>query len=77
MSKKATKVQATETVVTESGIPASVLEALGEMSVSAKIRALNSQGFSRGQIAKALNKRYQHVRNVLITPLKGRAAKAE
>jgi hypothetical protein len=39
-------------------------------SVSAAIRFLNSENHTRGQIAKILNKRFQHVRNVLITPLK-------
>lgn len=38
-------------------------------TVSAKIRYLDSLGWKRGQIAKHLGKRYQHVRNVLITPL--------
>ena len=37
---------------------------------SAKIRYLDSQDLTRGQIAKVLNIRYQHVRNVLITPVK-------
>ncbi len=39
-------------------------------TVSSKIRYLNDCGLSRGDIARKLNKRYQHVRNVLITPLK-------
>lgn len=39
-------------------------------SVSAAIRKLHEEGKSRGEIAKLLEKRYQHVRNVLITPLK-------
>ena len=39
---------------------------------SAKIRYLDSKGFSRSEIAKILNIRYQHVRNVLITPLVGK-----
>lgn len=34
-------------------------------TTSDKIRYLNSKGFSRGSISKILNKRYQHVRNVL------------
>jgi len=38
-------------------------------TTSAKIRYLNEQGFTRGQIAKFLDKRYQHVRTVLITPI--------
>lgn len=37
---------------------------------SEAIRALAAQGKSRGEIAKLLNIRYQHVRNVLVTPLK-------
>lgn len=39
-------------------------------TVSAKIRYLDSKGFTRSQIAKKLDKRYQHVRNVLVTPVK-------
>lgn len=41
-----------------------------DMTTSAKIRALHAMGWSRSQIAKGLNIIYQHVRNVLITPLK-------
>jgi len=37
---------------------------------SAKIRYLNSMDWSRGDIARYLGIRYQHVRNVLITPVK-------
>jgi len=40
------------------------------MNTSQKIRALDKLGLTRGGIAKLLNKRYQHVRNVLITPIK-------
>ena len=36
---------------------------------SARIRFLDSQGYTRSQIATVLGIRYQHVRNVLITPL--------
>ena len=39
-------------------------------TTSARIRLLNAHGFSRGDIARIVGKRYQHVRNVLITPLK-------
>lgn len=39
-------------------------------TVSGQIRYLDSIGMSRGQIAKKLGKLYQHVRNVLTTPLK-------
>lgn len=35
---------------------------------SAKIRALDAAGYSRSEIAKFLNIRYQHVRNVLVQP---------
>lgn len=36
-----------------------------EMTVSDKIRALDSAGYPRADIARLLDKRYQHVRNVL------------
>lgn len=39
-------------------------------TVSAVIRFLDSEGLKRGEIAKVTGKRYQHVRNVLTTPLK-------
>ena len=39
-------------------------------TTSSKIRYLNGEGLSRSEIAKTLNIRYQHVRNVLITPIK-------
>jgi hypothetical protein len=39
-------------------------------TTSARIRYLASQGMDRGDIARVTGKRYQHVRNVLITPLK-------
>ena len=35
------------------------------MTVSDKIRTLNTAGYPRAQIARLLGKRYQHVRNVL------------
>jgi|GEM_PF-2762899 len=37
---------------------------------SEEIRARSKDGQSRAFIAKAMNIRYQHVRNVLLTPLK-------
>ena len=37
---------------------------------SSKIRKLDSMGWSRGDISRTLEIRYQHVRNVLITPVK-------
>lgn len=39
-------------------------------TTSAKIRALTAEGLSRMQVSKVLGIRYQHVRNVLITPIK-------
>jgi len=39
-------------------------------STSNKIRRLSAIGIQRSEISKILNIRYQHVRNVLITPLK-------
>lgn len=38
-------------------------------NVSGVIRFLNSEGLTRGEIAKVTGKKYQHVRNVLITPV--------
>lgn len=37
---------------------------------SAAIRKLLAEGKSRGEVAKMLKIRYQHVRNVAITPVK-------
>lgn len=39
-------------------------------TISGAIRGLHADGKSRADIAKMLGKRYQHVRNVLITPVK-------
>lgn len=74
MSKKNEATQATS-------VP-SYYEALIALTTkSAQIRFLDSQGIKKGEIAKILtgihypdgNKKvlFQHVRNVLITPLKG------
>lgn len=46
-------------------------ETINKLSTkSGKIRYLASLEWSRGDIAKYLGIRYQHVRNVLITPVK-------
>lgn len=37
--------------------------------ISKAMRALAAEGHKYGPIAKMLNKRYQHVRNVMITPV--------
>jgi len=45
----------------------------GEMirgAVSQTMREMHAAGYTTSQIAKALNKRYQHVRNVLNEPVK-------
>lgn len=39
-------------------------------TTSAKIRFLLAQNWTRGQVAKKLDIRYQHVRNVELQPLK-------
>jgi bifunctional DNA-binding transcriptional regulator/antitoxin component of YhaV-PrlF toxin-antitoxin module len=45
-----------------------------DMTVSDKIRALDAGGYPRADIARALGKRYQHVRNVLEGDRVGRDA---
>jgi len=42
-------------------------------TVSDKIRALDDAGFHRADIARFLDKRYQHVRNVLTSPRPARS----
>ena len=39
---------------------------------SASIRALDAEGYKRGDIARFLKIRYQHVRNVLVNPPKNK-----
>ena len=46
------------------------LEQKGLKNKSQVIRFLDGEGYSRSGIALFLNVRYQHVRNVLVTPLK-------
>ena len=47
-----------------------VPEHLATLSVSAIIRAMLNDGWSRYDLSKVTGIRYQHVRNVAITPLK-------
>lgn len=56
----------------ESTTPEVNLEELSKIHTtkSSMIRYLHSTGMSRGDISRILQIRYQHVRNVLITPLK-------
>lgn len=42
----------------------------GSTTKSVKIRGLLASGLKRGEVAKLLGIRYQHVRNVEITPVK-------
>lgn len=44
----------------------------GLTQMASRIRLLDAEGFSRGDISRILNIRYQWVRNVLITPLKNK-----
>lgn len=75
-NKKAVQVEevievATETKTTKIELTEAQQEVLaGLNSVSAKIRWLASEGYKNGPIASLLGIRYQHVRNVLTTPLK-------
>lgn len=52
-------------------------------TVSARIRYLSEQGYSRSEITKLIKNahggdlRYQHVRNVLMTPLVGKTTPAK
>ena len=47
-----------------------VPEEYKDFSISQIIRNLISDGYTKYQISKVTNIRYQHVRNVLLTPLK-------
>jgi hypothetical protein len=58
-------------------VTAETTKALKELpTLSARIRYLDSKGMSRGDIQRTLTQhegreiRYQHVRNVLVTPVK-------
>ena len=66
----------TEVTATEVKMNATQTKAIDAMpTVSSRIRYLNDQGFTRGQITKLIPNAhggkllYQHVRNVLITPI--------
>lgn len=79
-----TKVEVVGRVYTESQLPY-VGKTSGELfamfggessrgAISTAIRTLTAVGFSRGETAKMLNKRYQHVRNVLIEAARSQEA---
>lgn len=65
MSKKAEQIVDTETESVKKEYDLTEFK-----TTSSKIRFLSSQGLTRSEISKYLNIRYQHVRNVLIQPLK-------
>lgn len=44
----------------------------GDLNTSQKIRAFNAMGLQTSTISILLEKRYQHVRNVLMTRLTGK-----
>lgn len=61
----------TEAVKPESTMSAEVAAIVdGGQNKSTKIRGLLALGLKRGEVAKLLGVRYQHVRNVEITPVK-------
>jgi len=67
MSKKSSNVEQV-VIVTED------VELNNLPTKSAKIRYLLGKGLTRGQVSKQLGIRYQHVRNVEITPIKKQKA---
>lgn len=65
----------TKTIKTEVQSPVEVLlsdELQACTSKSNQIRLCLSKGMTRGDTARLLGIRYQHVRNVELTPLKGK-----
>lgn len=60
----------TEVVMTTTLPSIESLNELGYKNKSEMIRYLDSEGYGRKDISNHLKIRYQHVRNVLITPLK-------
>lgn len=66
MKKQATKIETTADEALQAELAACE-------TTSAKIRLLTAKQMQRGAIAKLLGIRYQHVRNVQITPIKKQA----
>jgi hypothetical protein len=55
----------------DSGVPETGAQTVVRYGgISNAIRAMSAEGYPKGQIAKHLGKRFQHVRNVLARPLK-------
>jgi hypothetical protein len=75
VTQKELKQAKTKEVVVEVKLSADQTKALKEFkTVSEKIRYLNKEGITNSNISRILGKRYQHVRNVLETPLKRKKA---
>lgn len=77
MTKAKNEAKTIETAVTEKvakvevTIPFNYQDLLTEHKTkSGIIRFLNSKGYKNGPIAKYMGIRFQHVRNVLVTPVK-------
>ncbi len=60
------------TVTSVRGSEYQIPKELKDLSISQIIRALTSDGWSRAQISKVTGIRYQHVRNVLLNPIKSK-----
>lgn len=56
--------------MTNTNIKISEVDLTNFINKSQKIRHLHSLGYKTGEIAKLLEIRYQHARNVIITPVK-------
>lgn len=72
--KRKSNIMSAKIQVVETAKNPSVSTIVGDTSLntSQKIRSLDSLGIPRAEIALLLDKRYQHVRNVLLTPLTGK-----
>lgn len=82
MSKKSNTIESTprineETPVVETPKTYTVAELYAQhKTTSGVIRALYAGGMAKADIAKLIGKRYQHVRNVLLQPLKSTPVEA-
>lgn len=63
------KINAAKLVADESNVTILSIVNSAELNTSQKIRALAAESVDRSTIANLLGKRYQHVRNVLLTKL--------
>ena len=71
MTKQTTKVSKPEAEAKQDKLTVEIKKHLETLPTkSAKIRYLDNNVFTRSEIAKVLDIRYQHVRNVLEMPVK-------